>query len=788
MSITVQTPGAVATPAATSISVAYPASIAAGDLLLLVTVAKYSAFTSNPPSGFTRLNDDYVAGSGGTGTDVGNTRTTVWYRIATGSESGSITVTKATETGSVLQGQCHRFSRSAGHGWNILYTTGASNTGAASWSAAGANNVYLDNGDVLLAFSGANTDGAAFSSHAFSASGATFDTVVEATDNGTTTGHDTRLVTAYAPVTGGPSTAAPSYTATGSAGTPEGGTVFVRIREAPGVTAEQGTHTLTGQAATLTVGYKLSAAQGSIGLSGQSAQLYGGAPRAWSSTSWWSTAWYAGSWFGQGSVDYPLTAEQGDYDLTGQAAGLLAGRKLTPVELGNITLTGQDAALQKGFTLSAEQGGYALSGQAATFPRTYQVTATQGSYTLTGYDVVFPLGSTVGRSWFQTAWYEGAWYEASWALNTEAPNHYSMPAESGSYALSFISTGRAWAVGSWAENSWYGTAWNVQSGGVARNLVFSVDTGYYTYTGDDALRDMLFRAEQGTHVQNGQDAALRFGYKLSADTGYYYQWSNDTGLNRGWRMPAQFGAYSTYGPDVEFVVGVGEYAAPGYYTATWQEAAFSRGYLLSAEQGTHTLTGQSANLNFGDIMQADSGTYALSGQDATLAVARKLTAETGYYSLTGLERWVVPSEASAGAGKSRKPSRRRRKPVLVEIDGETFVVSSEAEAVELVEKAKEVAREKAEKEAADIVAKREKKARKAQLNTAPLRLTEPSIDVRPLNDGTIDQKWINDVAEKMQAVMDSYRQVAEKHEMALLLKVKQELDEEDELVALLLTM
>ena len=210
--------------------------------------------------------------------------------------------------------------------------------------------------------------------------------------------------------------------------------------------------------------------------------------------------------------------------------------------------------------------------------------------------------------------------------------------------------------------------------------------------------------------------------------------------------------------------------------------------------GAVGVAGQTA-LHGLNLAVGTAGSIAVAGQDVVITAALDLTLEidvSGLITVAGQEVGINVGGLSAGlqpagGGKSRKPSKRRRKPVLVEIDGQQFVVNSEAEAVELAEKASEAAKEVAERQAAEIVAKREKKGRKAAINTSPLRLDEPLIDVKPLNDGSIDQKWLAEVSERMDSIREAYRSVAERYETAMLLRVKEELDEEDTLVALFLT-
>jgi hypothetical protein len=169
-----------------------------------------------------------------------------------------------------------------------------------------------------------------------------------------------------------------------------------------------------------------------------------------------------------------------------------------------------------------------------------------------------------------------------------------------------------------------------------------------------------------------------------------------------------------------------------------------------------------------------------------------------YFELPSSAEWARVSQAyfeipqgiaavSAQKPAGGRPSRRRRKPVLVEIDGQQFVIRSEHEAAQLADAASKVATQIAEEQAKVILSKRQKKSRKSSLNTSPFRLSEPEITVRPLNDGSIDEGWLSNVAERMDAVLEAYRSVAENNEIALLLNLHAQLDEEDALVALLLT-
>jgi hypothetical protein len=630
MSIAFGTAGAVA-PGTTSVSVAYPSSIAAGDLLLLVATAKYNAY-SGTPTGFTLLHER-VGGSGGTGVDAGNVRTAVWYRIADGSEPASVTISKTSETGSAILARMFRYTRDAGFGWDLLATSGVSSSGGTGWSAGGSNNIHVASGDVMLCASGVNTDAATFSLHSAEATGATFAVATERQDSSTNNGHDIALLVTEHACTAGASTAAPGFASTGSAGTPDGSTVFVRIRESAGITAEQGSHSLTGQDASFLRTLLFSVDQGSYALTGNAATFDTGTTEAlaWFSSAWVEGAWKIGSWYEPLPNDFPFSVAQGSYLLNGQAAALAYGR-LFGVDQGSFELSGQDAGLYKGYKVVAAQGSYALTGQAATFPRTYVLTAETGSYTLTGFSAQLDGGT--GRAWAEGAWKDDAWYGTVWSSNSSAP--LGLQAQTGYYGQPQVS-GRGWFTSAWVEGAWNTGAWtdgDIQTG-LYKGYRLTAETGYYTYTGDDALRDILMVAGEGSYALSGQDVGVNTGLFVTADRGSYGLTGQAATFKRGLRMTAQFGAFLTSGSDVAFIVGVGEHADAGSYALTGYPATLTVTRGLQADVGSYALNGQDARLVQGGVFDADQGAYTLTGFDVSFSRAYYLSANPGYYTVGG---------------------------------------------------------------------------------------------------------------------------------------------------------
>lgn len=238
--MTISHEGSTGSPAAsaqgsTSISVAYPAGVAAGRIAVLVASVKLSGATFGTVTDFTPIGTQ----AGGTGTsanDAGTTRVGAWYKVLTGSESGSVTVTN--DTGVSSAGAMSIYSGTAG-GWAApAFVAGADTGHGANWSAAcGAWAATLAANDLLVVANSTDTDAAqTITSPTITQTGATFGTVTQRNASRSSTGTDSGAYSWDAPVTGG-SANAPTWTHT-SATSACGATIIVRLRE---VTVVSGT-------------------------------------------------------------------------------------------------------------------------------------------------------------------------------------------------------------------------------------------------------------------------------------------------------------------------------------------------------------------------------------------------------------------------------------------------------------------------------------------------------------------------------------------------------------------
>ena len=181
------------------------------------------------------------------------------------------------------------------------------------------------------------------------------------------------------------------------------------------IAADQGSYSLSGQAAALLRGYLIAAAQGSYSLTGQAAgllvdRLLGVAQGSYTLTGQTTGLLIArllaatqGSYTLTGQAvtltytpigGYTIVAESGSYALSGQAVSLLTERLLT-ADQGSYVLSGQATEILKGFYISAAQGSYTLTGQAASLLIDYVIALNQGSYTLTGFTSLLDYSGVV---------------------------------------------------------------------------------------------------------------------------------------------------------------------------------------------------------------------------------------------------------------------------------------------------------------------------------------------------------------------------------------------------------
>lgn len=229
----------------TTVAPAYPASIAANDVLVLIVGQKPSTAnggTVTTPSGWTLR--DSITGQGGygatLGADTGNTNLFIYTKdTVAGTETGNLTVTVGTNN--VCWGIIVRIPGGGGTSFSFGTADGGratAPTSAVAFTNAltnGATAPNLQNGDMAIWAMCIPTDvlNNGFTAPTISSTGTTFGTAVELEEPDSGNGSDIGGYVAYAAATAGSSTAAPTIgaTATGTVTNVRGPLILIRVRD-----------------------------------------------------------------------------------------------------------------------------------------------------------------------------------------------------------------------------------------------------------------------------------------------------------------------------------------------------------------------------------------------------------------------------------------------------------------------------------------------------------------------------------------------------------------------------
>jgi hypothetical protein len=112
---------------------------------------------------------------------------------------------------------------------------------------------------------------------------------------------------------------------------------------------------------------------------------------------------------------------------------------------------------------------------------------------------------------------------------------------------------------------------------------------------------------------------------------------------------------------------------------------------------SHTYTARAPQVQA--RVQPGAVTHTYTGVVPTVLANLAVSAEVATHSYSALVPTIVQGRSSTGAGNPKKNKSRRRK-IIVEIDGQEFLVSSEDEAQDLLDQALELAEQKAAEELA----------------------------------------------------------------------------------------
>ena len=222
--------GALSTHADT-ITPAYPAGATVGRLAVLQVVSAHTDDSiPSAPSGWTLI--ESLGGTSGVfGVGTGPRRLTFFARVLLGSDATPTTKIPSGTTGSLVAGRIHVLSRSAGTGWRWASSTGEDTSSGTGFSAVTTTALTWAAGDFVILGYGLPLSTASLSAEAITATGITFGSVTEQSDDSITDGHDARMASATCSVSSGSGTQAPTVAATLSSAT-IGVAGVLRLREA----------------------------------------------------------------------------------------------------------------------------------------------------------------------------------------------------------------------------------------------------------------------------------------------------------------------------------------------------------------------------------------------------------------------------------------------------------------------------------------------------------------------------------------------------------------------------
>lgn len=215
-----------------SASPTFPA-VSAGNLLVCFVANKYPNNDPDlPTDAFGGIwvapsNNQGTGGAGAAGPDSGDVYSTVFVKEATGTETGTLSI--SVPSGDSTIANIAVFTKSGGI-WSYAACNGGDTTSGTDYSVTGNVDPGVQADDMVVQGTAINSIAATTgSAHAITQSGVTYDAAVEIYDNGTSFGDNVGGKISYHPVSAGLSAGVPTYTMT-LAVAAAGGTVMLRIR------------------------------------------------------------------------------------------------------------------------------------------------------------------------------------------------------------------------------------------------------------------------------------------------------------------------------------------------------------------------------------------------------------------------------------------------------------------------------------------------------------------------------------------------------------------------------
>jgi hypothetical protein len=165
---------------------------------------------------------------------------------------------------------------------------------------------------------------------------------------------------------------------------------------------------------------------------------------------------------------------------------------------------------------------------------------------------------------------------------------------------------------------------------LARLIYLNNANNSSSYVGDDVSGFYVW----DMHVE--QDSArLQFGHKLTAAQGSYAFAGQSAGMFDYRVITATQGSYSIVGKDAILAQAHRLIAQFANYVWSGKDASIIGGKFVSGSQGSYLIAGQSAIIAYAHKLISDFGIYSIAGQASILAQAHKLIASQGGYVWSG---------------------------------------------------------------------------------------------------------------------------------------------------------
>lgn len=342
------------TSALATVTASLGSASTSGNLLTLKVAA--DDYAASPPSGWTQSTgmkqETYHGGY-------------FWWKISTGDTSVNYTIGSAANSSWVMEEYAGPFDGSP-------YDTSNGTLAISSAGSAATPNITPSAGDrlVLAALGSSNSSGDMSGDLTGFTNGFTH---TRSSGPASATGTRDNIGGAYLDVTANGSTA---YNTTGSFPFTKQShsAMIIAFKKASGgtaytLTADAGSVTITGTAATLGAGRKLDAATGSMAITGTAATL------------------------GKG---IKLSADPGAVSISGTDVSFLIGRAVA-ANVGSVAIAGQDAGLNAGRLVAANGGAVTITGTDAALSKASSsvLVASAGVVTITGADVTLKVGRNI---------------------------------------------------------------------------------------------------------------------------------------------------------------------------------------------------------------------------------------------------------------------------------------------------------------------------------------------------------------------------------------------------------